>query len=143
MIEVTSASPDETHSIGKKIASRLFKGSVVTLNGVLGSGKTALSKGIASGLGIKENITSPTYTIINEYANDASIVLYHIDAYRLSGEKDFEDTGGVEILNSGGICLIEWSERILKSLPQDCINIYIEITGECSRLIRIDGIEKL
>jgi len=143
MLEIISASPDETHSVGKKIASCLLKGSVVALQGDLGSGKTALTKGIALGLGITDKITSPTYTIINEYSCENSPTLYHIDAYRLSGDKDFEDIGGADILNSGGISIIEWSGLVPKSIPQDSINISIEITGETSRLIKINGIEKL
>ena len=130
-------------------------GSVVALQGALGSGKTQLAKGIASGLGITENLTSPTYTIVNEYAlhgiqtfgsgnreqkTDEDVVFYHIDVYRLENEKDFEDIGGEEILNSDGICVIEWSGRISNLLPPDCINVSIEITGDTSRVIQIIGI---
>jgi len=141
MTEVISNSPDETAAIGKKISSYLVAGSVVALEGTLGSGKTHLTKGIAAGLGIKETITSPTFTIINEYFRESQPVLYHIDAYRLNSDKDFDDIGGLEIINSGGICIIEWSERILKSLPAEAIIVCIKITGNLSRLISISGIE--
>jgi tRNA threonylcarbamoyladenosine biosynthesis protein TsaE len=134
-------SPDETFDIGRRIAALLLPGSIVALNGVLGSGKTCLTKGIAFGFGINENITSPTYTIINEY--EASCPFYHIDVYRLNGDKDFEDIGGNEIIESGGICVIEWSEKIPKSLPDEKISIYLEITGHSSRLIRIEGLKGL
>jgi tRNA threonylcarbamoyladenosine biosynthesis protein TsaE len=110
----------------------------VALNGELGSGKTCLVKGIAKGLGIDENITSPTYTIINEYQG-----MNHIDAYRLSGEKDFEDIGGMDIINSDNISVIEWGERISKCLPHDAVVISFEITGPDSRLIMIEGLESL
>ena len=142
--ELVSNSPQETYDLGRLIAKNLKDGDVAALSGTLGSGKTSLVKGIANGLGIEENITSPTYTIINEYRkNDSnSPPLYHIDVYRLSGDKDFEDIGGVEILNSEGISLVEWSERIPKSLPDNAISISIEITGPSSRLIKINGLEK-
>jgi len=143
MIEVVSNSPDETTTLGKQIASHLTKGSVVTFTGTLGSGKTYLAKGIAAGLGITDNLTSPTYTIINEYPRSGHPTLYHIDAYRLNNDKEFEDIGGVDIVHSDGICLIEWSERIPKSLPLHVISIGLEISGDFSRLIKIDGIEKL
>jgi tRNA threonylcarbamoyladenosine biosynthesis protein TsaE len=92
-------------------------------------------------LGVTETITSPTYTIISEY--NSSPALYHIDAYRLSGDEDFENSGGREIINSGGISLIEWSERIPKSIPKDAITVIINITGPCSRLIQIKGLDKI
>jgi len=150
-----SSSPDETFAIGKEISARLSPGTVIALSGKLGSGKTQLAKGIASGLGITENLTSPTYTIVNEYREQRAenkeqrtknreqrienkeAAFYHIDVYRLENEKDFEDIGGEEILNSNGICVIEWSERISKLLPEDCIRISIEITSDSSRLIQI------
>ena len=142
MLELLSNSPEETKDAGKRIASHLIPGSTVALVGTLGSGKTSLTKGIALGLGIPENITSPTYTIINEYSCDSGPV-YHIDAYRLNCEKDFEDTGGLELLYSGAICIIEWSCRILNSLPSDTITVSLEITGPSSRLIKITGLCEL
>jgi len=133
-----SNSPEETLSLGKQIASNLSPGNVIALCGTLGSGKTVLAKGIALGLEITENLTSPTYTIINEYrTKNNEIILYHIDVYRLENEKDFEDIGGIEILNSKGICIIEWSEKIIKLLPADTIKVSIEIKGENSRGIKI------
>ena len=92
-------------------------------------------------MGVTETITSPTYTIISEY--NSSPVLYHIDAYRLSGDEDFENSGGREIINSGGISLIEWSERVPKSIPKDAITVILNITGLNSRLIQIYGLDNL
>jgi tRNA threonylcarbamoyladenosine biosynthesis protein TsaE len=145
MIDIVSNSPEETISIGKRIASFLTAGSVVALEGCLGSGKTCLTKGIALGLGITENITSPTYTIINEYQSEkeSSPTLLHIDAYRLNCDKDFEDIGGDEAINSDGISIIEWSERIPKSIPENSIKISMEITSPLSRAIKIKGLDKL
>ena len=143
MIEYISNSPDETINLGKQISKHLSSGSTAALFGTLGSGKTYLTKGIALGFGINDNLTSPTYTIINEYEVSGLPVFYHIDAYRLNSDKDFEDAGGLEIINSNGVCVIEWSERILNSLPENSIFISLEITGFESRRICIKGIEAL
>ena len=114
-------------------------GAVVALRGGLGSGKTCLTKGIARGLGVRETVTSPTYTIISEYAGELS--LCHIDAYRLAGDDDFESTGAPELLGGDGVAVIEWSERIPRSLPEDAIAVTIEITGPRERRIRVAGLE--
>ena len=144
LTEFVSSSPEETEAFGNKLARRLKTGSVIALRGGLGAGKTCLVKGIARGLGITENITSPTYTIINEYSagnKDQAVTLYHIDAYRLSGDEDFESTGAGELIGNGGISVIEWSERIPRSIPSDAITIHIDITGQQSRSIRIEEME--
>ena len=137
---MVSNSPQDTFDAGRKIAGALSAGSVVALKGTLGSGKTLLASGIANGLGVSENITSPTYTIINEYPS--SPVLYHIDVYRLNGDRDFQEIGGDEIINSSGISVIEWSERIPKSLPDNALAVSLEITGPSSRLIKINMPDK-
>jgi tRNA threonylcarbamoyladenosine biosynthesis protein TsaE len=114
----------------------------VALKGPLGAGKTCFTKGIARSLGIAEEITSPTYTIVSEYEardpGDRSTVIpfFHIDAYRLKGEDDFSSLGGEEYLGEEGISVVEWAERIAGSLPQDALAAEIEITGG-GRLIRI------
>jgi len=141
MLEIVSNSHDDTFSIGIKISSFLCAGSVIALNGTLGSGKTFITKSIAAGLNLTENITSPTYTIINEYPLPSGLVLYHIDAYRLKNINDFEDIGGMEILHSNNICIIEWSERISSALPVNVITITLDITGEQSRQIKIEGLK--
>jgi tRNA threonylcarbamoyladenosine biosynthesis protein TsaE len=102
----------------------LEPGSIVTLKGTLGAGKTVLASGIARALGITGQITSPTYTIINEYGEKTP--LYHIDAYRLTGDDDFRLAGGEELLYGKGVCIIEWPER-LSLLPQDKVTM-VEIT---------------
>ncbi|MCL2764900.1 MAG: tRNA (adenosine(37)-N6)-threonylcarbamoyltransferase complex ATPase subunit type 1 TsaE [Treponema sp.] len=143
MLEIISSTPEETKEIGIKIASHLGSGSVVALEGTLGSGKTYLTKGIALGLGIEETLTSPTYTIVNEYEREDLPALYHIDVYRLKDERDFSDIGGSEIINGKGISVIEWSDRILKLLPAQAIFVSLVITGNESRLIKINGLNKL
>ena len=131
-----SSSPQETEAFGERLAGCLKPGSVIALSGTLGAGKTCLVKGLARGLGITENITSPTYTIINEYRSK-HYHLYHIDAYRLNGDEDFADTGAGECIGGNGITIIEWSDRIPRSIPSDAIRIEIEISGPQSRILRI------
>ena len=120
-------------------------GAVVALKGGLGAGKTCFTRGIARALGVTDNVTSPTYTIVSEYSgclNGQTLSLYHIDAYRLNGDEDFEGTGAGELLGeaaekAAGVAVIEWSERIPRSIPAGAITVEIEITGPQSRLIRI------
>jgi tRNA threonylcarbamoyladenosine biosynthesis protein TsaE len=114
------------------------------MRGGLGAGKTCLARGIGRGLGAREELTSPTYTIVSEYeARPASaggpLPLYHIDAYRLSGADDFEALGGRDLLYGGGICLIEWAERITEALPPGAILVDIEIGPGDSRIIRVSA----
>jgi len=106
----------------------------------LGAGKTCFTRGIARALGITGNITSPTYTIVceyNTYLGGETVPLYHIDAYRLSGDEDFDNTGAGELIGRG-ITVIEWSERIPRSIPKDAVTVEIEITGPESRLLRMN-----
>jgi tRNA threonylcarbamoyladenosine biosynthesis protein TsaE len=137
--EFSSASPEETLALGERIGRSLKPGAVVALRGGLGAGKTCLAKGIARGLGVEETVTSPTYTIISEYRG--RVPLYHIDAYRLAGDEDFEDLGGLELLGGGGVSIIEWSERIPRSLPPDHIGVEIIAEGE-RRVFRVFGMNE-
>jgi tRNA threonylcarbamoyladenosine biosynthesis protein TsaE len=139
LTEYVCASPEETEAFGESLVKELKPGSVIALRGGLGAGKTCLVKGLARGFGITESIISPTYTIISEYnasLNGEAIPLYHIDAYRLNGDEDFINTGADEFIGKG-ISVIEWSERIPRSIPADAIIITIEITGPESRKIKI------
>jgi len=138
--EFISSSPQETEAFGKRLSAYLEPGSVIALYGGLGAGKTCLVKGIASALGLDESITSPTYTIINEYRLNGGCPLYHIDAYRLNNDEDFDSTGAGECFSAGGITIIEWSERIPGSIPDGAIKIEIEITGPESRIFRVQGL---
>jgi len=127
--------------LGKRFAHILEKGSVVALTGPLGAGKTCFVKGIARGLGICEEVTSPTYTIISEYegtlGEEDPVPFYHIDAYRLRGNDDFYAIGGEEIVFGKGISVIEWSERIPDFIPALAIKVEIKIIKDDNRLIRI------
>jgi tRNA threonylcarbamoyladenosine biosynthesis protein TsaE len=124
-----------------RITKNLRPGSIIALHGGLGVGKTCFTSGIARGLGIKETVTSPTYTIISEYEGTlpsfGKLPFYHIDAYRLSGEDDFANIGGEELIAKDGISVVEWSERIPSSIPRDAFMIDIEIIGGNKRIFHI------
>jgi tRNA threonylcarbamoyladenosine biosynthesis protein TsaE len=134
-ITVFSSSPEETAAWGERIGRLLSRGSVVALQGGLGAGKTCFAKGIARSLGVGEEVTSPTYTIISEY--EGVLPLYHIDAYRLSGDEEFQALGAEDLLCGGGVSVIEWSERIPRSLPPDAVVVELEIAGGETRRIHI------
>ena len=125
----------ETEAIGFETGTSLRKGSVISLRGSLGAGKTVFAKGVARSLGITEAIVSPTFTIVQEY--DGTMKMYHLDLYRLSGEDEFESMGGEEFLYPDGISLIEWSEKIDSMLPDDTIYVSITINDDQSRNIEI------
>lgn len=121
-------SEEETIELGKKIGLLLSRGDVIALDGTLAAGKTYFTKGLALGLGIEEEITSPTFTLMSEYYG--RLPLYHFDVYRLSSAEDFLDMGGEEFLYGGGVCVIEWSGKIRSELPENTIFITIKITEE-------------
>jgi tRNA threonylcarbamoyladenosine biosynthesis protein TsaE len=139
-VECSSGSPEETLALGERIGRSLKPGAVVALRGGLGAGKTCLAKGIARGLGVEETVTSPTYTIISEYRG--RVPLYHIDAYRLAGDEDFEGLGGMEFVGGEGVAIIEWSERIPRSLPPEHISIEIIPEEGERRVFRIFGLKE-
>ncbi len=109
------SSPEETLELGKSLASKVVPGSVLALSGDLGAGKTTFVQGLALGLGIKDPIQSPTYVFLNQYSG--IMPLYHFDLYRLKDEGDFFGLGFDEYFAAGGVCVIEWPERIPLSLP--------------------------
>lgn len=124
----TSSEP-ETRSLGHSLARRLRLGDVVALFGDLGAGKTALTKGLCGGFGIDvEQVTSPTFTILNEYTS-GSLPLYHFDAYRIERLEEFFDLGYEEYFYGDGICVIEWAEKIEPLLPPATLRIRLEHVG--------------
>ena len=129
----------DTEKLAEDIAAVVKKGSVISLRGTLGAGKTVFAKGFARALGIEEAIVSPTFTLIQEYEGNRK--LYHMDLYRLSGEDEFDAMGAEDYLYSDGVTLIEWSEKIESLLPDDTIYINISINEDLSRTIEIEGIE--
>ena len=124
MMQITTHSADETQALGQKLASRLAPGDVIAYFGDLGAGKTAFTRGLAQGLGITDLVTSPTYTIVNEYLS-GRIPLFHFDMYRLSSSDELFDIGWEDYLSRGGVCAVEWSENVEDAL-QDAIRVTIE-----------------
>ena len=124
MMQITTHSADETQALGQKLASRLAPGDVIAYFGDLGAGKTAFTRGLAQGLGITDPVTSPTYTIVNEYLS-GRIPLFHFDMYRLSSSDERFDIGWEDYLSRGGVCAVEWSENVEDAL-QDAIRVTIE-----------------
>ena len=124
MMQITTHSADETQALGQKLASRLAPGDVIADFGDLGAGKTAFTRGLAQGLGITDPVTSPTYTIVNEYLS-GRIPLFHFDMYRLSSSDELFDIGWEDYLSRGGVCAVEWSENVEDAL-QDAIRVTIE-----------------
>lgn len=116
-------SVEKMQSFGEKLGSMLKGGEVITLNGDLGAGKTELSKAIAKGLGIEDHITSPTFTIVNEY--EGRLKLFHFDVYRLSSAEEMYELGYEEYFYSDGVSLIEWAELIREVLPEERLEIFI------------------
>lgn len=122
-----SESPKETQALGEKLGKTLKQGDVIALVGDLGTGKTCLTQGIARGVGIAsgEVVNSPSYILINEYSG--AMPIYHIDLYRLENNEEIAELGLSEYMESDGICVIEWAERMADALPDTCIKIYITL----------------
>ena len=144
MMQITTHSADETQALGQKLASRLAPGDVIAYFGDLGAGKTAFTRGLAQGLGITDPVTSPTYTIVNEYLS-GRIPLFHFDMYRLSSSDELFDIGWEDYLDRGGVCAVEWSESVREALPPDAVTVTIaRCPGNDSwRPITIEGGEAL
>ena len=136
MVFITN-SPQETENVGQGLAEKLKPGTVIAYEGDLGAGKTAFTRGLARGLGAAERVTSPTYTIVNEYVS-GRLPLFHFDMYRLGSSDELFDIGWEDYLQRGGVCAVEWSENVRDAL-EDALTVRIEKTGEDSRKITIEG----
>ena len=136
-MEYITNSPVETEQIGAALAKILPAGTVIAYRGDLGAGKTAFTRGLAKGLGCTDMVTSPTYTIVNEYLS-GKMPLFHFDMYRLSSADDLWDIGWEDYLDRGGICAVEWSENVEEAL-EDFFLVNIEKIGDESRRITIEG----
>jgi len=134
-VQIITNSLDETRALGEKIGKTLDSGTVLALSGDLGSGKTTFIQGLAKGLDVPDNyyITSPTYTLINEYPGRYH--LFHVDLYRLENYADFDDIGLYEILRSDGVVAIEWADKLPKNLLPEYLAIHIDILNDESRKI--------
>lgn len=132
---------EETELAGAQLAARLSPGAVVAMTGDLGAGKTAFVRGMAAGLGVTQRVTSPTFTIVNEYEGERC-PLFHFDLYRLEDGDELFDIGWEDYLNRGGICAVEWSERAADAM-EPCVRVDIRRgEGDDHRVIRIGGLEE-
>lgn len=136
-MEFITHSPEETEKIGEALAKSLQPGTILAYRGDLGAGKTAFTRGLARGLGCKETVTSPTYTIVNEYLG-GRLPLFHFDMYRLASSDDLWDIGWEDYLDREGVCAVEWSENVQDAM-ENAITVTIEKLGETTRQITIEG----
>lgn len=132
--EYSIASAEAMIDLGARLGERLLPGSIVALSGPLGAGKTTLTKGIARSLGVTEEITSPTFTIVSEYAG--RLVLHHVDLYRIGSVEELDLLGLEEVLYGNGVSVVEWSERA-EGMLLDPIRVTISLSGPETRLVRI------
>ena len=133
----TTNSPAETEAIGAALGKILPAGTVIAYRGDLGAGKTAFTRGLAKGLGCTEIVTSPTYTIVNEYLS-GRLPLFHFDMYRLHSSDDLWDIGWEDYLERGGVCAVEWSENVADAM-ENVISVCVEKLGDEKRRITIEG----
>ncbi len=136
-MEYITNSPEETEAVGSALGRILPPGTVLAYRGDLGAGKTAFTRGLARGLGCTDIVTSPTYTIVNEYLS-GKMPLFHFDMYRLGGSDELWDIGWEDYLDRGGICAVEWSENVSDAL-ENPIFVTIAKLGESCRRITVEG----
>jgi len=142
MIELISRSVAETHAFAKKLAENAQAGEIYALSGDLGTGKTVFAKGFAKGLGITQDVTSPTFSIVNEY--EGRLPLYHFDVYRIVDVSEMEETGYEDYFYGKGVCLVEWAEMIDELMPPETIRVQITkdlSQGEDFRRITVWGLQ--
>ena len=135
-MEHLSHSEQETEQLGEQVARKLPRGTVIAYTGELGMGKTAFTRGLARGLGCRGRVTSPTFTIVNEY--EGPTPLFHFDMYRLNGSEDLFDIGWEDYLDRGGVCAVEWSENVTEAM-EGAVSVTIDVLGENTRRITISG----
>ena len=136
-MQYITTSPQETEAVGEKLAELLLPGTILAYRGDLGAGKTAFTRGLARGLGYRDMVTSPTYTIVNEYLG-GRLPLFHFDMYRLVSADDLWDIGWEDYLDRQGVCAVEWSENVEEAL-EGALNVTIEKSGDEQRTITIEG----
>lgn len=140
-MEFVTNSERETEELGAQLAGKLEPGAVIAFTGDLGAGKTAFTRGLARGLGISERITSPTFTIVNEYEG-GRLPLFHFDMYRVASFDELFDIGWEDYLAREGVCAVEWSENIADALEEGTISVEIRRgASESQRVITIEGVE--
>ncbi len=134
---IETHSEQETEALGERLAKCLPAGQVAALYGDLGAGKTAFVRGMARGLEIREPVSSPTFTVVNEYPGD--VPLFHFDLYRLKNADELFEIGWEDYLARDGICVTEWSENVEEALPEDCVRVRITRLSDSDRRIEIEG----
>ena len=141
-MEYLSHNEQETEALGQRLAAALSPGAVVAYRGGLGMGKTAFTRGLAKGLGYSGRVTSPTFTIVNEYEG-GRLPLFHFDMYRLADDDALFDIGWEDYLDRGGVCAVEWSEQVADAMPADTVYVTIARRPEDDRwrTITIEGVE--
>ena len=136
-----SASPDQTHQLGRDLAARLKPGDCVALTGELGSGKTCFVQGVCEGLRVIDAVTSPTFVIVNEYAGVAAdgtpLPVYHFDLYRLGSPEELDAIGADDLFYGAGVCLIEWADLGGELIPECAIDVHFDHAGETMRNLTI------
>lgn len=139
-VEFVTNSERETEELGARLAERLEPGAVIAFTGDLGAGKTAFTRGLARGLGISDRVTSPTFTIVNEYEG-GRLPLFHFDMYRLGSSDELFDIGWEDYLVRGGVCAVEWSENVSDALEEGTVSVEIR-RGACEnqRIIVIEEV---
>ena len=135
-MEFVTHSPKETEALAARLAAGLKPGAVIAYRGDLGAGKTAFTRGLARGLGVTDRVTSPTFTIVNEYSG--TIPLFHFDMYRLASSDDLWDIGWEDYLERGGVCAVEWSENVADAM-EGAIRVDIAKLSDDTREITIEG----
>ncbi len=142
--EWISRDPESTVQAGRRIGRRLPPGAVLSLEGVLGSGKTTLVKGIALALDIREQVTSPTFTLISQYRGrreGQELALVHIDLYRINHERELEDLGLEEAFGAQAITVIEWGEKARAFLPPEAVTLRLNLEADGARRLQLRGLE--
>ena len=141
MTQIITHSPEETIALGEKIGALLKGGDVVAFVGGLGCGKTTITRGISIGLGLGDDVSSPTFALVNEYRGDR-LSLIHFDMYRILSPEDLETTGFFDYMSDDAVLAIEWSENIASELPDNTITITLERIDDSTRKITINGDER-
>ncbi len=140
-MEFVTQSREETEALGARLAEALAEGRVVAFTGDLGAGKTAFVSGMARALGVEERVTSPTFTVVNEYEG-GRLPLFHFDMYRLDSADELFHIGWEDYLARGGICAVEWSENVEEAIESDAVRVSIvRGDGDDDRIITIEGVE--
>ena len=142
-MQFLTTTPEQTEALGERLAAALHGGEIIAYRGELGAGKTAFTRGLARGVGCRGRVTSPTFTIVNEY--EGRIPLFHFDMYRLDSADELFDIGWDDYLERGGVCAVEWSENVADAIPPDAVRVAIERApgGDDCRRITITGGEPI